>query len=77
MPLHPTQNRRPVGLPARLTFFAAHNLGDNPKAGHGGPPARRFAPLSKSHSNAGSGEIRTPGLPFAASLVLQDRLAAA
>ena len=77
MPLHRKQNQPPAFLPARLTSFAAHNLGDNPGAGHGGPPATLPASVNKIHHAPSLGEIRTLGLPFAAPLVPQNRLAVA
>ncbi len=77
MPLHRTQNPPPVVLPARLTSFVAHNLGDNPRPGHGALPPTQPALVSHTRAASGLGEIRTPDLPFAAPLALRDQLATA
>lgn len=77
MPLHRIQYPSPVALPARLTSFTAHNLGDNPPAIQGGPPTNLPESACQTHQRRGFGEIRTPELPFAAPGVRQDRHPAA
>ena len=77
MPLHRIQYPTPVALPARLTSFTAHNLGDNPPPVQGGPPTNLPASAHKIHQSRGLGEIRTLRLPFAGPCLRPDRPEAA
>lgn len=78
MPLHRTQNAPPALQTVRvphLTSFPAHSLADGDGVAHVGLPAEPSKLANGGISTSSLREIRTPELPIAAPIPLENRLA--